>query len=94
MSHPGFFALAASAALLSSAVNAAESSPEMLGRIIDQAVAHTPACVGLAIGATQGDVHAQRFYGEIGNHRGPPKADTLFGIASITKTFTATLLAF
>ena len=35
----------------------------------------------------------QRFYGDTKNH-GPPKADTLFEIGSITKTFTATVLVF
>ncbi len=89
-----FLVVTACAALLASAANAsAESSPESLGRMIDQAVALVPPCVGLAIGATQGDVRAQRFYGDTGNH-GPPKADTIFGIGSITKTMTATLLAF
>jgi D-alanyl-D-alanine-carboxypeptidase/D-alanyl-D-alanine-endopeptidase len=89
-----FLAVAACAALLASAVNAgAESSPETLGRMIDQAVARVPSCVGLAIGATQVNVRAQRFYGDTGNHS-PPKGDTVFGIGSITKTLTATLLAF
>src|SRR5882724_432044 len=89
-----FLAVAACAALVASAVNAeAESSPETLGRIIDQAVARVPPCVGLAIGAMQGNVRAQRFHGDTGNH-GPPNAETVFGIGSITKTLTATLLAF
>jgi serine-type D-Ala-D-Ala carboxypeptidase/endopeptidase len=88
-----FLVVAACAALLAPANASADSSPETLGRIIDQAVANVPACTGLAIGATQGDVRAQRFYGDTGNH-GPPTADTLFGIGSITKTLTATLLAF
>jgi D-alanyl-D-alanine-carboxypeptidase/D-alanyl-D-alanine-endopeptidase len=89
-----FVVVAASAALLVSVANVrAESSPEALGRIIDQAVANVPPCVGLAIGATQGSARAQRFYGDSGNH-GPPRADTVFGIGSITKTLTATLLAF
>ena len=95
MAYPRFFAFTACVALLSSAVNAsAESSAEALGKIIDQSVASVPACVGLAVGATQGDVRARRFYGDAGNGRGPPAADTVFGIGSITKTFTATLLAF
>ncbi len=94
MAYSRVFAAAACAALLASAVNAgAESSPETLGQMIDQAVARVPACVGLAIGATQGNVRAQRFYGDTGNH-GPPKGDTEFEIGSITKTLTATLLAF
>jgi D-alanyl-D-alanine-carboxypeptidase/D-alanyl-D-alanine-endopeptidase len=89
-----FFAVVACAALLASAVTArAESSPEAIGKIIDQAVDHVRPCMGLAIGAAQGNVRAQRFYGDTGNH-GPPKADTVFGIGSITKTLTATLLAF
>ena len=88
-----FFA-AACVALVASTVNAgAESSPETIGHIIDEAVAHVPACRGLAIGATQGNVRTQRFYGDTGNH-GRPGADTEFEIGSITKTFTATLLAF
>src|SRR5450432_2698219 len=80
------FAATACAALLASAVHAgADPSQEALGRIIDQAVAHVPACVGLAIGATQGNVRVQRFYGDTGN-RGLPKPDTEFEIGSITKT--------
>jgi serine-type D-Ala-D-Ala carboxypeptidase/endopeptidase len=90
-----FLAVTACAALLASSVEVnAESSPEALGQMIDQAVARTtPPCIGLAIGATQGNLRVQRFYGDAGNHE-PPKADTLFGIGSITKTMTATLLAF
>jgi serine-type D-Ala-D-Ala carboxypeptidase/endopeptidase len=89
-----FRAAVACAALLASAATAgAEPGPETLGQMIDQAVARVPACVGLAIGATQGNARAQRFYGDTGNH-GPPGADTVFGIGSITKTLTATLLAF
>jgi CubicO group peptidase (beta-lactamase class C family) len=68
-------------------------SPESLGRIIDEAVTHAPACTGLAIGAEQGNVRANRFYGNTGN-RGRPTADTEFEIGSITKTLTATLLAY
>jgi D-alanyl-D-alanine-carboxypeptidase/D-alanyl-D-alanine-endopeptidase len=87
-------AAAAGAALLAWVANArAESTPETLGQVIDQAVAHVPACVSLAIGARQGNVRAQRFYGNTGNP-GPPEADTEFEIGSITKTMTATLLAF
>ena len=94
MAYSRYFAAAVCAALLASAANAAdEFSPETIGQMIDQAVAGVPACVGLAIGATQGNVRAQRFYGDTGNH-GPPKGDTVFEIGSITKTLTATLLAF
>jgi D-alanyl-D-alanine-carboxypeptidase/D-alanyl-D-alanine-endopeptidase len=94
MAGSRFLAAAICAALLASALNAgAESSPEKLGRMIDQAVAGVPPCVGLAIGVTQGNVRTQRFYGDAGNHS-PPRADTLFGIGSITKTLTATVLAF
>jgi D-alanyl-D-alanine-carboxypeptidase/D-alanyl-D-alanine-endopeptidase len=94
MAFSRFLVAAACAALLASAANAAaESSPDRLGQIIDQAVAQAPHCAALAIGATQGNERAQRFYGDTGNH-GPPRADTIFGIGSITKTLTATLLAF
>ena len=94
MAYSRVFAAAACTALLASAVHSgAESSQDTLAQMIDRAVARVPACVGLAIGATQGDVRVQRFYGDTGNH-GLPKADTEFEIGSITKTLTATLLAF
>ena len=98
MADRRLLAAAAHAALLlagSAAGAAAEpaTSPESLGRIIDEAVAHAPACAGLAIGAEQGNVRVQRFYGDTGNH-GRPNADTEFEIGSITKTLTATLLAY
>jgi hypothetical protein len=48
----------------------------------------SPSCIGLAIGAVQGNARTQRFYGDTGN-RGRPNADTEFEIGSITKTFTA-----
>jgi CubicO group peptidase (beta-lactamase class C family) len=91
-------AATAGAALLfacSAAGAAAEpaGSPESLGRIIDVGVTHAPACTGLAVGAEQGNVRAHRFYGDTGN-RGRPNADTEFEIGSITKTLTATLLAY
>jgi D-alanyl-D-alanine-carboxypeptidase/D-alanyl-D-alanine-endopeptidase len=89
-------AAAAHAALLlacTAAAAAPAASPENLGRIIDDAVTHAPACTGLAIGAEQGNVRANRFYGDTGN-RGRPTADTEFEIGSITKTLTATLLAY
>lgn len=70
------------------------ASPDGLGRIIDEVVVtHAPACAGLAIGVEQRNVRTQRFYGDTGN-RGRPNADTEFEIGSITKTLTATLLAF
>jgi serine-type D-Ala-D-Ala carboxypeptidase/endopeptidase len=87
-------AATACAALLALTVpTGAASSQEMVGQMIDQVVASVPACVGLAIGATQGNTRVQRFYGDTGKH-GLPKADTEFEIGSITKTLTATLLAF
>ena len=65
-----------------------------LGRTIDGvAAAHASDCNGLAIGVEQGAARAERFYGDTGN-RGLPNADTEFGIGSITKTLTATLLAY
>jgi serine-type D-Ala-D-Ala carboxypeptidase/endopeptidase len=70
-----------------------EAKPENLGGLIDDAVARVPACVGLAVGLEHGDQRAQRFYGQAGDH-GAPDAGTEFEIGSITKTFTATLLAF
>ena len=70
-----------------------EARPENLGGLIDDAVARVPACVGLAVGVERGDERAQRFYGRAGDH-GAPDANTEFEIGSITKTLTATLLAF
>ena len=70
-----------------------EARPENLGGLIDDAVARVPACVGLAVGVERGDERAQRFYGRAGDH-GAPDASTEFEIGSITKTLTATLLAF
>ena len=63
-----------------------------LGGLVDGAVANAPGCMGLAIGVEHKAARAERFYGDTGNH-GRPNADTEFGIGSITKTFTATLLA-
>jgi hypothetical protein len=63
-----------------------------LGGLVDGAVANAPGCMGLAIGVEHEAARAERFYGDTGNH-GRPNADTEFGIGSITKTFTATLLA-
>jgi D-alanyl-D-alanine-carboxypeptidase/D-alanyl-D-alanine-endopeptidase len=87
-------AVTAGAVLLASLGHTgAASSQDALGQMIDQVVARVPACVGLAIGATHGNVRVQRFYGDTGKHS-LPKADTEFEIGSITKTLTATLLAF
>ena len=69
------------------------AGPDDLGRLIDDVVMRAPSCIGLAVGVAQGDTRAQRFHGETGN-RGRPNADTEFEIGSITKTFTATLLAY
>jgi len=63
-----------------------------LGRVIDGVAAKASDCNGLAIGVERGAARAERFYGDTGN-RGLPNADTEFGIGSITKTLTATLLA-
>ena len=94
MGHSTVFAATVCAALLASAPpSTAEPGQESLGRTIDQVVTRVPACVGLAIGAIQGGVRVQRFYGDAGNHR-RPRPDTEFEIGSITKTLTATLLAF
>jgi serine-type D-Ala-D-Ala carboxypeptidase/endopeptidase len=75
-----------------SAASVSAASPEDLGRLVDDVVMRAPSCIGLAIGVVQGDARAERFYGDTGN-RGRPNADTEFEIGSITKTFTATLLA-
>ena len=92
MAGSRLFTVAVCASLLASVASAAaESSPEALGQIIDRAVARAPQCVGLAIGATQGSVRGQRFYGESGNHR-RPGPDTIFAIGSITKTFVASIV--
>src|SRR5262245_59428618 len=65
-----------------------------LGRIIDGVAAgNASGCNGLAIGVEQGAARAERFYGDTGN-RGQPNADTEFGIGSISKIFTAMLLAY
>jgi CubicO group peptidase (beta-lactamase class C family) len=69
------------------------AGPDDLGRLIDDVVMRAPSCIGLVVGVAQGSARAQRFYGETGN-RGRPNADTEFEIGSITKTFTATLLAY
>jgi CubicO group peptidase (beta-lactamase class C family) len=72
---------------------AAQSDAGNLTRLIDEAVPQAGgACRGLAIGIKKGTVRAQRFYGVTG-HGGRPGPDTEFEIGSITKTFTATLLA-
>jgi len=65
---------------------------ESLAGIADEAVRSVPACAGLAVGVEQRSARIQRFYGEAGN-RSRITADTEFEIGSITKTFTATLLA-
>jgi len=55
MARSSCLVVAACTALLASTINAgAESNPDTLGHIIDQAVAQvSPPCVGPAIGATQ-----------------------------------------
>jgi len=60
-------------------------------QLIDKAVGKT-ACTGLAIGVEQNGKRADRFFGTTGNGK-RPDADTEFRIGSITKTFTAALLA-
>jgi serine-type D-Ala-D-Ala carboxypeptidase/endopeptidase len=80
------------------AAPASAAGPDDLGRLVDDVVMRSPSCIGLAIGAVQGNARTQRFYGDTGNRGGPnasrPDADTEFEIGSITKTFTATLLAY
>jgi len=50
--------------------------------------------VGLCLGAVDGKVRRIKCYGRVApGSTTRPDADTLFGIASVTKTFTATLLA-
>jgi D-alanyl-D-alanine-carboxypeptidase/D-alanyl-D-alanine-endopeptidase len=75
------------------AAPASAAGPDTLGRLVDDVVMRSPSCIGLAIGAVQGNARTQRFYGDTGN-RGRPNADTELEIGSITKTFTATLLAY
>ena len=75
------------------AAPAFSATPDDLGRLIDDVVMHAPSCIGLAVGVVQADARAERFYGDTGN-RGRPNAATEFEIGSITKTFTATLLAY
>ncbi len=70
----------------------AQPATEELDRWIDQAVAVNSTCVGLAVGVKKGQAAAARFFGTTGNYSAPT-ADTEFEIGSITKTFTATLLA-
>jgi CubicO group peptidase (beta-lactamase class C family) len=70
----------------------AEPSSDELGQWIDDAVSRNSRCVGLAIGVKSGQTVAMRYFGTTGNN-GVPTATTGFEIGSITKTFTATLLA-
>jgi CubicO group peptidase (beta-lactamase class C family) len=70
----------------------AQPMSDPLALAIDQAVAENSECAGLAIGVKKGRSVVTRFYGTTGNN-GVPTADTEFEIGSITKTFTATLLA-
>lgn len=70
----------------------AQSPRENLGGLIEQAVAQNSTCIGLAVGAKVDGVIATRFFGTTGNN-GRPNVDTEFEIGSITKTFTAALLA-
>lgn len=69
------------------------ASDQRLSRVVDDAVARSPSCVGLAIGIRQGDLRFDRFFGDSGSGQ-PPNANSEFEIGSITKTFTATLLAY
>jgi serine-type D-Ala-D-Ala carboxypeptidase/endopeptidase len=76
-------------AVAAPAVTAAGESG--LDQLIDKAVGKK-ACAGMAIGVERNGLHGGRFLGTAGNGR-PPNADTEFRIGSITKTFTAALLA-
>src|ERR1051325_11205711 len=85
---------AAASLLLAVVMNAAAAPPRPdadLTQLIDKAVGKT-ACMGMAIGVEKNGKRAARFFGTIGNGK-RPDADTEFRIGSITKTFTAALLA-
>jgi CubicO group peptidase (beta-lactamase class C family) len=59
---------------------------------IDQLVSQEMTCTSLAIGVKKNEVRVERFSGGT-SASGSLNSDTVFKIGSITKTFTATLLA-
>lgn len=89
-------ALSVAAVSQTSAAATAPPTEARIGAIIDDVVVRATAnnaCKGMAVVATQGGIRASRFYGVTGPSRRKPTADTIFAIGSITKTMTATLLA-
>jgi CubicO group peptidase (beta-lactamase class C family) len=84
-------AAAESSAIAQAPANAIDT---IVGRALRQFVAATPQAVGLSVGVYAHGATYTDNYGTVerGSHR-PATATTLFRIASITKTFTATLLA-
>ncbi|HTO83977.1 MAG TPA: serine hydrolase [Methylomirabilota bacterium] len=77
------------------ATHAALQVEVSLDALADQAAQGAMAggkCKAIAVGIEENGQQALKFYGDTGNI-GAPTADTEFEIGSITKTFTATLLA-
>jgi D-alanyl-D-alanine-carboxypeptidase/D-alanyl-D-alanine-endopeptidase len=73
----------------------ARTKSRRVGDAMDATYKHYKSgLVGLCLGAVDGKVRKIKCYGRVGDGSArKPNADTLFGIASITKTFTATQLA-
>jgi serine-type D-Ala-D-Ala carboxypeptidase/endopeptidase len=89
------WAICAGLALLPILIAPAPAAVEVTpARAVDDAVAvsmRTGTCHGLAVGVLRNGARTDRFYGSAG--REAPDARTEFAIGSITKTFTAMLLA-